>query len=113
MSAFPTAYPIMREGYQVDPMDGAEYTRAMDGTLRGRRLWSETRRSIRFRLDLMSAADFAVVEQFYEDYKFQKVTWTDNFTSTTYSVDMTAPPRISSRHGPYVRVDVQMEGVPV
>lgn len=110
MTAFPSIYNVMRDGYDVVPRDGAVTSRADDGTLRVRRLWSETRVDIAFNLDLMSKSDFAALAQFYESYKYEQIEWTDQFTDTTYDVLMLEPPRITERHGPWVRARVVMEG---
>lgn len=114
MASFPTVYApkTLQDGYSVEGDDGSELSRADDGTLKIRRLYGETRYSIRFRLAPLSAAQTEAVKQFYESYKTQVIDWTDPYTGVVYDVLMTRQPRITGMQGPWATMQVEMEGVP-
>jgi hypothetical protein len=110
VTAFPTIYAIDSEGYSVVADDGAEQLRAASGKLRIHRLYNANRYNITIRLAGLTAAQTLAVDQFYESYKNEEITWTDPYTELVYDVVMRVPPRIADMRAPLAWVEVQMEG---
>lgn len=93
---FPTIYPVLHDGYAIEPGDGVEESFADDGTPRYRRLWANDWTDIRFRIGPLTPTQKLAVLQFYRSYRYQYIEWTDPFTGIVYDVIMTRFPRMSS-----------------
>lgn len=109
---FPTVYKVIEDGYSIRSTDGAEQSRADDGTLRIRRLWGQDRTLITFRVGLLTQSEYAALIQFYRSYRFQAIGWTDPLSGIAYSVLMTEEPRQVQVYATGLLVaEVSMEGV--
>lgn len=99
MTAFPTTHSIISSSFKVTPEDGSEVSESDDGATRIRRLYGQSHYRIEFELFKVRPAEKAVLDQFYADNKNVDVTWIDPFTSTSYSVKMLQPPRVTEYYG--------------
>ena len=109
---FPTVYTILADGFRVEGDDGAETSRADDGTLRVRRLWATDRVTITFRIGPLTAVQKQAVLQFYRSYRYQEIEWTDPTSSITYDVLMTREPvPVQMITGDTFVMEIYMEGV--
>jgi hypothetical protein len=102
MTEFPSIYPILTEGLEIEANDGTEQDFAEDGTPRFRRLFSRPRFSIRFQIGPLTATQKQAVMQFYASYRNQYILWTDPFTTEQYEILFNNPPRVVGYFGPEV-----------
>lgn len=112
MTAFPTTYPVMADGFRIEVDDGAVESRSDDGTLRIRRLWATSKSRITFRIGILTSVQSLAVTQFYRSYRSQTITWTNPFTSVVFNVVMTSEPLMVEMFGGLQCImEIYMEGV--
>lgn len=110
MTAFPAAYGIDQDTYEVVPEDGSQVSEADDGTTRIRRLYGATQYRIEFELFGLSVSDQATLSAFYETNKNTIVEWTDPYTSIVYDLLMLRPPRRERMYGLHASMSFEFRG---